>query len=110
MSAWCGSSDRKRLPVTEIHFRFLYSALGFYSVNPASGEYVIGAPSTFDKITIDLPGRGKLIVDAPGASTKPYVRSLRINGRPWSSVVLPHPVLIQKVSDDRHPRRHQTQG
>ncbi|KZV99027.1 glycoside hydrolase family 92 protein [Exidia glandulosa HHB12029] len=74
---------------------FLYSALGFYSVNPASGEYVIGAPTTFDRISIALPGRGKLVVNAPGAGTKPYVRSLRINGQPWSSVVVPHHVLVQ---------------
>ncbi|EJD51932.1 alpha-1,2-mannosidase [Auricularia subglabra TFB-10046 SS5] len=65
---------------------FLFSALGFYSVNPASGEYVIAAPTTFDRISIDLPGRpGKLVVNAPGATTKPYVRALKVNGRPWNS-------------------------
>lgn len=75
---------------------FLFSALGFYSVNPASGDYVIGAPTTFDRISIDLPGRpGRLVVNAPGATTKPYVRALKVNGRPWNSVVLPHSVLAQ---------------
>ncbi|TFK34481.1 glycoside hydrolase family 92 protein [Crucibulum laeve] len=64
---------------------YLFSAMGFYPVNPVSGEYVVGSP-LFDTLTIDLPpspssGKSnKLIIRATDAPTKPYIKSLTING------------------------------
>ncbi|KIM42607.1 glycoside hydrolase family 92 protein [Hebeloma cylindrosporum] len=74
---------------------YIFSALGFYPVNPVSGEYVVGSPF-FERITIDLNSRssptssspssssssssGKLKVTAIGARTKPYIKSLTIDG------------------------------
>jgi predicted alpha-1,2-mannosidase len=34
---------------------FVFAAMGFYPVNPVSGEYLLSSP-LFDKITISLPG------------------------------------------------------
>jgi predicted alpha-1,2-mannosidase len=65
---------------------YLFSAVGFYPVNPAAGEYVVGSPF-FDKITVALPpvpnGQEErmLTITAQGAQTKPYVKSLAINGQ-----------------------------
>ncbi|PSS18930.1 hypothetical protein PHLCEN_2v3146 [Hermanssonia centrifuga] len=59
---------------------YIFSALGFYPVNPVSGEYTIGTP-LFDKVTIDLPGGGSLEISAPGAPNKPYVKSVTVNGK-----------------------------
>ncbi|KAI0029439.1 glycoside hydrolase family 92 protein [Vararia minispora EC-137] len=60
---------------------FVFSSLGFYPVNPVSGEYVVGSPF-FDKITVDLPGAARpLTISAPRASRAPYVKSLKIDGR-----------------------------
>ena len=60
---------------------YVFSALGFYPVCPASGEYALGSP-LFDKVTV-RPYEGKAFtIEAEGNSeTTPYVRSLRINGR-----------------------------
>lgn len=33
---------------------YVFSSMGFYPVNPASGEYMIGSP-IFDKVTINNP-------------------------------------------------------
>ncbi|KIY52765.1 glycoside hydrolase family 92 protein [Fistulina hepatica ATCC 64428] len=64
---------------------YIFSALGFYPVNPVSGEYILGSPF-FDKISIDLPTPpwhtptdpdvAPLTVYAKGAPSKPYVRSV----------------------------------
>ncbi|KAJ7227934.1 glycoside hydrolase family 92 protein [Mycena rebaudengoi] len=69
---------------------YLFSALGFYPVNPASGEYVVGSPF-FDKVTLHLPGRRKpLTIVADGASSKKYIKSLTINGKAVDSPVIRH--------------------
>ncbi|KZT61652.1 glycoside hydrolase family 92 protein, partial [Calocera cornea HHB12733] len=69
---------------------YIFSALGFYPLNPPSGEYVVGSPF-FDRVVLRLPGTAgsdrerererELIISAPGASWKPYVRALYIDGR-----------------------------
>ncbi|KAI9433354.1 glycosyl hydrolase family 92-domain-containing protein [Lactarius indigo] len=69
---------------------FIYSALGFYPVNPVSDEYVVGSPF-FDAVTINLPVISQpLHVIASGASTKPYVKSLRINGEEVNEPIIKH--------------------
>lgn len=82
---------------------YVFSALGFYPVNPASDEYVVGTPF-FEKVTIRLPAgvltggdaRAKggaertLEIKAPGATVKPYVKSLRVDGKVIRRPVLTH--------------------
>ncbi|KAF8169034.1 glycoside hydrolase family 92 protein [Mycena galopus ATCC 62051] len=69
---------------------YLFSALGFYPVNPASGEYVVGSPF-FDKVTVNLPGQGKsLTITAEGALSAKYVRGLTIDGQTVESPVIRH--------------------
>ncbi|THH04809.1 hypothetical protein EW145_g5249 [Phellinidium pouzarii] len=59
---------------------YLFSALGFYPVDPVSGEYVVSAPF-FDKATLHLPGaRRPLVITAQGAQSNKYVKSLTIDG------------------------------
>ncbi|KAJ3756888.1 glycoside hydrolase family 92 protein [Lentinula raphanica] len=55
---------------------YVFSAMGFYPVNPVSGVYVVGSPF-FSALNVSLP----LCILAPGAENKPYVKSLKINGR-----------------------------
>ncbi|KAJ7499911.1 glycoside hydrolase family 92 protein [Mycena latifolia] len=60
---------------------FLFSALGFYPVNPVSGEYVVGSPF-FDKVTLNLPGQATpLTITAQGAASAKYVRALSVDGQ-----------------------------
>ncbi|KAG5648805.1 hypothetical protein DXG03_000154 [Asterophora parasitica] len=74
---------------------YIFSAMGFYPVNPVSGEYVVGSPF-FDKITIDLPltprseKKRRLTVIAQGAPTKPYIKSLTVNGRRVDTPIIRH--------------------
>jgi len=74
---------------------YIFSAMGFYPVNPASGQYIVGSPF-FDKMTIQLPSASgafsprTLTIIAQGAATKPYIKSVQINGRYLDSVVITH--------------------
>ena len=59
---------------------YLFTAMGFYPVNPASGEYVIGSP-LFSKMTLRLAGGKRFEVVAEGnSSTNVYVQSAELNG------------------------------
>ncbi|CDO69453.1 Glycoside Hydrolase Family 92 protein [Trametes cinnabarina] len=70
---------------------YIFSAFGFYPVNPVSATYVIGTRPFFEKITIDLPNAKRpLVITSPGAPNKPYVRSVTVNGRMLDSPVLQH--------------------
>jgi putative alpha-1,2-mannosidase len=64
-------------------------------VNPASGEYLFGSP-LFDEISIKLPQTGRVLsIIAAGAGTKPFVRSVSIDGTPLASPVLSHEDLMK---------------
>ncbi|KDQ28689.1 glycoside hydrolase family 92 protein [Pleurotus ostreatus PC15] len=73
---------------------YLFSALGFYPVDPASGNYVIGSPF-FDKATIRLPGVARpLVISSPGAPSQIYVKTSVINGEKISNSIIAHEQLI----------------
>ena len=91
--------------------------MGFYPVNPVSGEYVVGSYETFyyyyrcasliyrlifsptcrplfERISIDLnlsstPPK-KLTITAIGARSKPYIKSLTINGISIDQPIIRH--------------------
>lgn len=49
----------------------------------------------FDRVTLDLPSGGKVDIVAPGASSKPYVHSLSINGRDVDQPIIRHDEITQ---------------
>src|SRR3546814_6122524 len=59
---------------------YIFSSMGFYPVNPASGEYVIGSP-LFDKVTIHA-GSGEdfeIRVRNDNTEVDRYVQSVYLN-------------------------------
>jgi predicted alpha-1,2-mannosidase len=74
---------------------YVISALGFYAVNPASGNYVFGSP-LFDKATVEVGNKKKLIVtvqrDAPA---DPYIQTVSWNGKPYDRVWFSHRTIAQ---------------
>jgi predicted alpha-1,2-mannosidase len=62
---------------------YIMSALGFYAVDPASGNYVFGSP-LFESAAIDLGNGKKLTLQAKGASREnKYIQSVMFNGKPY---------------------------
>ena len=69
---------------------YVFSALGFYPVFPASGNYVIGSP-IMDKATINLQGGKKFTVTA--INNRPeniYVQSIQLNGKNYNHTYISH--------------------
>ncbi|EGO27344.1 glycoside hydrolase family 92 protein [Serpula lacrymans var. lacrymans S7.9] len=74
---------------------YLFSCVGFYPVNPVSGEYVVGTPF-YDKVTINFPGSSKLLeISAQGAPNNVYVKSMQINGQSVQTPIIEHGQLVE---------------
>lgn len=79
---------------------YLFTALGFYPVDPASGDYVLGAP-LFDKIELRLPAAdwtpgGTLSVKASGVSdTREFVKGLRVDDEAWNKITINHKDIMK---------------
>ncbi len=59
----------------------LFTAFGFYPVNPASGEYMIGSPM-FSAMSMRLENGKTFRVNAAGNSeTNVYIQSAKLNGK-----------------------------
>jgi predicted alpha-1,2-mannosidase len=67
---------------------YIFSALGFYPVDPVSGEYILGAPQVH-AVTLHLPN-GKLFEMKAHQLSKEnkYVKAIRLNGKPLSGFVI----------------------
>jgi predicted alpha-1,2-mannosidase len=72
---YCGDEDNGQTSAW-----YVFSAMGFYPVCPATTQYVLGAP-LFKKITVTLENGKQLVINAPANSDKNlYVQSLQVNG------------------------------
>ena len=69
---------------------YVFSALGFYPVNPANGQYVFGSP-VVDKATINLPGGKKFrITVRENAGKNRYIQRMLLNGKAYTKSFLLH--------------------
>jgi predicted alpha-1,2-mannosidase len=66
----------------------LFTAMGFYPVNPASGEYMIGSPM-YSRMSIRLQGGKIFRVEAENVSARNlYVQSATLDGKPLNDPVI----------------------
>ncbi|KAF5129611.1 putative glycosidase [Metarhizium anisopliae] len=87
---------------------YVFSALGFYPLNPASDEYVVGTPF-FDRVEIRLPSMSgadghTLVISAPGAGTqgKAYIKSLKVDGKTVDKPLLKHEDIVNARKIEFH--------
>lgn len=87
---YCGDEDNGQTSAW-----YVFSAMGFYPVTPASDQYVLGAP-LFKKITLSLEDGKKVIINAPANSDKnKYISTMTFNGLPYDFNWLSHKALMQ---------------
>lgn len=73
---YCGDEDNGQTSAW-----YVFSALGFYPVTPASTQYVAGVP-LFKKAEISFENGKKLVINAPHNNAgNRYVQSVSINGK-----------------------------
>jgi predicted alpha-1,2-mannosidase len=87
---YCGDEDNGQTSAW-----YVFSAMGFYPVCPAAGQYLLGAP-LFNKITLMLENGKKVIINAPNNNAdNKYVSTLTYNGKPYDLNYLDHKALTQ---------------
>ncbi len=86
---YCGDEDNGQTSAW-----YVFSALGFYPVCPAGGQYALGTP-LFPKAEVSLPGGKTLTVTAKGHG--PIFSDIRLDGKPLKSRIL-IPLLFQNNS------------
>lgn len=76
---YCGDEDNGQTSAW-----YVFSALGFYPVCPASDQYVIGTP-LFGKVTLTLENGNKVVLRAAGVdSDNRYIDAVRLNGKKYT--------------------------
>jgi predicted alpha-1,2-mannosidase len=73
---------------------YVMSALGFYAVDPVSGNYVFGTP-LFDRATVELGNGKQLVIEAQRTEPEDkYIQSVKFNGLPYDKVWFRHADII----------------
>lgn len=86
----CGNDDCGQMSAW-----YMLSAMGFYPVNPVSGQYVFGAPQ-MEKITLRLVDGKTFTVKAEGLSKEnKYVDYILLNGKRYNKPYINHADIMK---------------
>ena len=77
---------------------YLFSAMGFYPVCPGTDQYVIGTPFQ-PYMQINLSNGKTIIIKAPKVSSRnKYIKSIRVNGKPFTKLYFTHNQLVNGIT------------
>ena len=86
----CGNDDCGQMSAW-----YMFSAMGFYPVDPVSGNYVFGAPQ-LPQITLNLANDKTFTVIAEDLSEEnKYVESITLNGEPYTKNYITHEDILK---------------
>lgn len=86
----CGNDDCGQLSAW-----YVFSALGFYPMNPVAGQYELGFP-LFDRAVICLPNGKEFVIETRHLSDEnSYIRRAELNGTSLDSLHLLHSDIIK---------------
>lgn len=92
---YCGDEDNGQTSAW-----YVFSAMGFYPVAPATDQYVLGAP-LFKKMTIQLENGNTLEINAPNNSAdNKYIKSVTVDGKDYSKNWLSHKEIMKGMTID----------
>lgn len=92
---YCGDEDNGQTSAW-----YVFSAMGFYPVCPASDQYVLGAP-LFKKVTLNLENGNKVEINAPeNSDTNRYIREMKYNGEVYNKNYLNYFSLLNGAKID----------
>jgi predicted alpha-1,2-mannosidase len=87
---YCGDEDNGQTSAW-----YVFSALGFYPVCPATDQYVLGTP-LFRRAVLHLANGKDFIISAPNNSAKNvYVQNAILNGSPHTKNWIAHSTMLQ---------------
>lgn len=84
-SGYAGNDD-----CGEMSAWYVFSAMGFYPVNPADGQYIIGTPA-FDECTLKLADNKEFRIQTIRKSPEDiYIQSVTLNGKKYKDFFITH--------------------
>jgi len=87
---YCGDEDNGQTSAW-----YVFSALGFYPVTPATDQYVLGAP-LFKKTTIYLQNGKEFIIHAPkNSKDNKYIQHIKLNNKEYNKNYLLHSMVME---------------
>ena len=93
---YCGDEDNGQTSAW-----YVFSALGFYPVCPATDQYILGTP-LFKKVEVTMPGGKLLRISAPDNGKENfYISEMKVNGKRYTRTYLEHN-LLTKGADIRY--------
>jgi putative alpha-1,2-mannosidase len=73
---------------------YVFSAMGFYPVDPLSGRYEIGSP-LFKEVKMHLPNGKTFTVRSPKASAQNiYIKNMKLNGKPYTNTYITYEMIL----------------
>lgn len=85
----CGNEDCGQMSAW-----YVFSAMGFYPVNPVSGQYEIGTP-LFPEMRMNLNNGKTFTILAPAVSRDNiYIQSVKVNGQPYDKSYITHEQIM----------------
>ena len=86
----CGNEDMGQMSAW-----YVFSALGFYPVNPADGNYVFGTP-LFKQVSINLTNKKTFTVNARNLSNQNiYIVNVLLNGKDYDKGYISHQQILE---------------
>ena len=86
----CGNDDCGQMSAW-----YMLSAMGFYPVDPVSGQYVFGAPQ-LPAVTLHLPGGRTFVIEGHNLSKDNlYVKEIWLNGKRWKKPTISHADIVR---------------
>lgn len=73
---------------------YILSALGLYEVEPASGRYWFGSP-IINRAELSVEGGTFTIEVLNNSATRPYIKSIKLNGAPYTLPYISHTDLVK---------------
>lgn len=83
----CGNEDCGQMSAW-----YIFSAMGFYPVNPVGGVFELGVPY-FDQMQLTLPNGKKLTISQQGATANDSIREIRLNNK----ILTGHTITYQQI-------------
>ena len=108
---YCGDEDNGQTSAW-----YVFSALGFYPVCPATNEYVLGTP-LFKKVTLNLENGNQFVITAPNNNLQNiYIQKVDLNGKEHLKNWISHETILNggtfnfKMSDAPNKKRGTTES
>ena len=80
----CGNDD-----VGELSTWYIFNALGFYPVNPGSGEYVFGSPLIHSAVIGKEKNEFRIKV-VGNSKRNIFIQRMELNGKPYNQAYINH--------------------